>query len=390
MNAHRPELPAARVRAGNSPNRLSMIAGMLIAIALFLPAIGRADDLLTAPQKIVIDRAHNRLLVSNDGTGDIIQIDSLGVQDTFALRAGFVDGMEIAGNTLYGVALPKRIKCYDLDTALPTDSIPFSGNGYLSSIVSDNAGHLYISCPNLNTIYKMRTSDMSYWVFASGYPALNKPNGMIYQEAENRLVVIEDRYHPRILAVSLADSTVRTLLTTSLSSGDGIATDMYGRYYVTGYYLDGMYRFDPSLSLPPNNIYPGNGIVYPTYDAVDNSMLTTLYDAHSWARVPIDVTGVQPAVRSKALWLHQNSPNPFGSGTTIGFGLSAGAHTRLDVYSVTGAQVKTLVDEERGPGSYAVTWNGTADSGQPVPGGVYYFSLKANGEEQTQKAILTR
>ena len=373
----------------SSPCSKWMAAGLFLVTVLFLPAVGRAQCLLAGPQKIVIDTAHNRLLVSNNDTGDITQIDGSGTLSCFAARAGFIDGMEIAGNLVYGATNPKQIKSYDLDTGLPADSVMFPGTGDLSSIVADNTGHLYISCPTTNTIYKMRISDRAFWVFVGG-TALNKPNGMFLQEAKNRLIVVEDRWHPRILAISLMDSTVTTLTTTALSGGDGIAMDTYGRYYVTGYYLSGVYRFDPLLSHAPTIIFSGGGIVYPTYDKVDNSMLVTLYDANSWARIPIDITGVRPTTPFKSLLLHHNAPNPFGPTTTIRFELASFAHTRLDVYDVTGDQVRTLVNEARGPGSYAVTWDGRNDSGERAACGTYFFSLKANGVEQAQKAMLTK
>jgi hypothetical protein len=103
------------------------IAGFLTAALLLLPAICTADNLLSGPQKIVIDAAHDRLLVSNYNTGHIVQIDSAGNQSYFVQGAEFVDGMEIVGNTVYGVATGKRIKGCDLDTALPTMSVTISG-----------------------------------------------------------------------------------------------------------------------------------------------------------------------------------------------------------------------------------------------------------------------
>ncbi len=389
MKANRINLNVVRSYLFESLKSKTMAKGLLFALILFLPAICMAECELDAPQKIVIDTAHNRLLVSNFDTGDITQIDDSGNEDCLAQGAGFIDGMEIVGYNVYGAADPKSIKVYDLETGFPIQMETISGTGYLSSIVKDNSGHLYISCPPGDEIYKMRVSDLSYWTFVGG-SALNKPNGMIFQEEENRLIVVEDRPNPSIKAINLADSTVTTLTTTTLIGADGIAEDMVGNYYVTGYYLPAVYRFDSDFSQPPEIIYEEDGLVYPTYDASDNSLLITDYNDNTWVRISLDPYGIIPTESPKSFFLHPNYPNPFIPGTTIQFDLDTYARARLDVYNVLGNPVKTLVDEPKGPGNYSVKWDGKNDLGKQVAGGTYYFRLKVGGLEQTQKAILIK
>lgn len=366
-----------------------MRARFLVAVVLLLPAVGVAQNLLNGPQKIVIDVAQSRLLVSNYNTGDIVAIDSTGGQSYFVPAAAFVDGMEIVGNIVYGAASGRRIKGYDLSTALETMSIAIAGSGYLSSLVADRSGFLFISCPLRNEIYKMRLSDGAYWTFVPT-GALNRPNGMIFQEAGNRLVVIEDRANPRIMAVSLSDSSVTPLLQTTLSGGDGIAQDVAGNYYVTGYYLPGVYRIDPAFSRPPEMIYAGSAIVYPTYDAGDNSLLVTCYDADTWARIPLDASGVDASEGLKGDLQLRTWPNPSGPGMTIRFELGAGARPRLDVHDVSGRVVRTLMDASPRSGACSLPWDGRDDAGRRVPRGTYYCRLAVAGRAQTREVILIR
>ncbi len=371
-------------RAGKWP-----AAALLAAMLVSLPSLCLGECELSGPQKIVIDATHDRLLVSNDHTGDITQINSAGAESCFVPAAGFIDGMEIAGNTVYGACSGRKIKGYDLDSRLLTVTVTFPGPGYLSSLVADDSGYLYVSCPLRNEIYKIRLSDHAFWTFVTG-SALNKPNGMIFQAAQNRLVVIEDRANPRIMAVSLADSSVTTLATTTLGGGDGIAQDLAGRYYVTGYYLPGVYRFDPSLSGSPTMIFEGGGIVYPTYDVRDNTLLVTCYDSSNWVRIPLETEDVAPAGRIKACLLGESRPNPFFRQTDIRFELAVSARTRLDVYGVQGELVRNLVDEARSPGAYSVAWDGSDGSGRPVACGTYHLRLVANGVEQSRKVLRVR
>ncbi len=285
---------ATAVSISRSQKVLSSLCAttVIILIVLLFAPICHSQNLLNAPQKIVIDRSHNRLLVSNYYSGDLIEINSSGILDTFVLAADFVDGMEIVGDTVYGSGSHKNIRAYDLNTkALVMDIIMPSPNPvdeYLSSITSDSAGHLFISCPELNTIYKMRISDTTYWVFAKDN-GLNRPNGMLLEKEKNRLVVIDDSPNSIIHAISLADSTVSTLMTTSFNSPDGIVRDRFGSYYVGGYYLPGIYKIDSSFSSPPRLFYPGSHFVYPTYDEPDHSLLVTLFEDNLWERIPLQV-----------------------------------------------------------------------------------------------------
>jgi hypothetical protein len=83
--------------------------------------------------------------------------------------------------------------------------------------------------------------------------------------------------------------------------------------------------------------------------------------------------------------LFGNYPNPFNAGTTIGFELEESSHVKLTIYDITGARVATLADGEMEAGLYSINW----DAGE-VASGVYYYSLKANGEESTKKMTLLR
>jgi len=257
----------------------------LTLIFAVIPALTQA--LLNFPQKIVIDADRDRLLVSNFGNGALVQINEEGIQDTFITDAGFVDGMDIVNNIVYGVGDACWLYGYDLDTEEQVTNIQFpTGPGvYLSSVTSDKAGHLFISCPALHTIYKFRISDESYWIFAQGN-GLNRPNGILLESENDRIVIIDDSPGTSIIhAISLSDSTVTDLMTNNFDRPDGIVRDAVGKYYVGGYYLPGLYRINEDFSQPPEMFFAGSYMVYPTYDPGDHSILITYYQAHSWDRV---------------------------------------------------------------------------------------------------------
>ena len=89
--------------------------------------------------------------------------------------------------------------------------------------------------------------------------------------------------------------------------------------------------------------------------------------------------------------LEQNYPNPFNPQTTIAFSLKQHARVRIDVYSVDGALVRTLVDETRAAGSYTdVRWDGRNADDAPVASGVYLCRLMTDGFSQTRKLMLLK
>jgi hypothetical protein len=261
----------------------------LLLLLIFSLGICNAQSLLKGPQKIAIDAKRNRLMVSNYVSGDIVQIDNKGIQSYFQKNAGFIDGIEIIGDVIYGVGRNRKIIGYDLESTRQVLDLSISGDPdkYLSSLCSDSDGHLFISCPDLNEIYHLRLSDQTYWVYAKGN-GLNKPNGILLEKEKNRIVVIDDSPSPSLIhAISLTDSTVTTLAETSFDRPDGITRDKLGNYYIGGYYLPGLYKSNSEFNGGFELFFKGNNMVYPTYDPDDNSLLTTYYESDSWIRVPL-------------------------------------------------------------------------------------------------------
>jgi len=248
-----------------------------------------SQNLLNQPQKIVIDAERNRYIVSMwGGGGDLVQIDSLGNQSYFVENAGMVDGMQIVGDTLYGSGpYPSgTVRGYNLETGELVMDLDLSGDGvqHLSSFVVDSSGIIYTSERFGTRIFKINPKTREYWVFAEGN-GIDKPNGLLYEPENNRLLVCLDQPNPPILAISLTDSTVSTVVSTNLEGSDGIAKDKYGNYYITGFELSGIYKFDPGFNGEPELFFEGDYIIYPTYNEEHHSLLVTYYFQNGWDEV---------------------------------------------------------------------------------------------------------
>jgi hypothetical protein len=105
--------------------------------------------------------------------------------------------------------------------------------------------------------------------------------------------------------------------------------------------------------------------------------------------VPDPLAGIEvtdlPGVR-----LGRNMPNPFSTETTISYNVRSSGRVRLDVFTLTGQLVTTLVDENVGAGSHQVVWDGRDAGGRAVASGVYYYRVHAGDDLAAGKMILLR
>jgi len=84
--------------------------------------------------------------------------------------------------------------------------------------------------------------------------------------------------------------------------------------------------------------------------------------------------------------LSQNYPNPFNPTTGIQFTVGSGqltVHTTLKIHNILGQEVATLVNEEKEPGFYTVTWDASE-----MASGVYFYRLQAGDFSETRRMVL--
>jgi plastocyanin len=82
--------------------------------------------------------------------------------------------------------------------------------------------------------------------------------------------------------------------------------------------------------------------------------------------------------------LMQNFPNPFNPSTIIQFDIPKAANVSLKIYNALGGEVGELVNGQKDPGRYQVSWNAT------VPSGMYFYQLRAGDFLETKKMLLLR
>ncbi len=85
-----------------------------------------------------------------------------------------------------------------------------------------------------------------------------------------------------------------------------------------------------------------------------------------------------------AFHLYQNMPNPFNPATTIRFDISRKTKVQLDVYTILGQRVASLIDDDVDAGSHSIIWQ----PGQHISSGIYIYRLQTGtGFVQSRKLI---
>ena len=126
-----------------------------------------------------------------------------------------------------------------------------------------------------------------------------------------------------------------------------------------------------------NNIITAKVTHFSIYGVLHEDLVTSI-ELQSFSHLP------------KIFHLFQNYPNPFNPKTTIKYQLLKVSKVELIIYNILGQKVKTLVDDVKQPGYYALTWDGTNNYGQRVSSGIYIYHLKTDRFIQTKKMVFLK
>lgn len=110
----------------------------------------------------------------------------------------------------------------------------------------------------------------------------------------------------------------------------------------------------------------------------DKNTTVTVVENESIHELPVD-------------WqLSQNQPNPFNPETNITYQVPKTSLVKIEVFNLLGQRIKTLVNEEKNPGTYQINWNGLDDQGKSVVSGIYLYRIQSQSFNQMKRMILLR
>ena len=88
--------------------------------------------------------------------------------------------------------------------------------------------------------------------------------------------------------------------------------------------------------------------------------------------------------------LFQNHPNPFNSETQITFHLPRTERLSLEVFSLTGQPVATLMEGVYPTGRYQIPWDGRDDRGNAAGSGIFFYRLTTETTQSTRTMVLVK
>jgi hypothetical protein len=151
------------------------------------------------------------------------------------------------------------------------------------------------------------------------------------------------------------------------------------------------------VSSGPFHMAPGDSqeVVVAVIIARDGSNLQSVTYLKSIARVlkPYYDNYMYKLLRSypkNPPWIHkfrlfQNYPNPFNHQTTIQYNLPVSGHVKVEIYTVLGQKVTTLVDDFQEADTYELIYDASK-----LASGIYLYRFQAGDYVETRKMVLMK
>lgn len=282
---------------------LRIIGRVLIAFGFFIGAYSaHAQFYISNPECATYDSLYDRYLVSAFGANRVISVKPDGSQENFWIN----DGSQTLGNCISGDTLfvsidfnPSGVVAIDLNTGTELFEIHVIGSRQFDGMATDSSGNLYVGDGNLDRIYKIDLSDLSYEAYAGGL-AFDGIQDIEFDPVQNRLLTIGYSANSKLTEISLPDGTMTTLLDPPIGLFDGIAIDNDGYLHLASWQTFRIYRFAPGWVNPPEEILPDMiGAANIEFNTQDDILIIPLFENNELALRNIYADFV-PSIRTGA------------------------------------------------------------------------------------------
>lgn len=361
---------------------------------MLLTAAGFAQT-YNSPESVEFDYAHNRWLIANNSGNNILARSSAtGALTLFAACSGGPHGIEIVNDTLY-VCAGSNLKAFNINTGAQIFSKAL-GATFLNGITHDDNGYLYLTDFSALKIYRFNITNRTSSVFVAATGGTSSPNGIIYDQPNNRCVFVGWGASAPIKAMDITTGAITTILTSTLSNCDGIAKDAAGNYYISswgsGAATGAITRFNNTFSGGGTTVVTGLGkpadIFYNTLTDTlgvpnSNATGTGAYANNTSYHYFGSAAGVEESVISGKLNVSVN-PNPVVKTAEINYDLPSNGKVLIQLFDIKGAVVKTIVDESQTKGKQT-----TFFSKSGLSAGTYLLKIETGTYQETHRIIIT-
>lgn len=206
------------------------------------------------------------------------------------------------------------------------------------------------------------------------------PNGVLYEEDNNRLLFVTWGSNAKIKAVDLDTNQVSTIVNTSLSNIDGIDDDSFGNYYISSW--------SPAIITKYNNDFSESEIVEtPSLNApadIGYSQSTDVLGIPMGSSVIfVDLSELSISEEDINPLGFKISSNPINENAFAQFALLNSEKISLKVYNSLVMEISTLINEVLPVGNHQVSL-----SELKLSSGIYYLILNTESSIVTIKKII--
>jgi len=225
---------------------------LMCSLAAAAVAVSSIAQSFNGTESVEWDPVNNGWLVANPVSGQLIATDPQGnILSVFA-TPGSPYGTDVLHDTVYSCD-NGGIKGYNLHDGTQVMNLNLNGT-FLNGLTSDGDRFLFATDFSTDRIFRIDVQNQTFNVLRDTDV---RPNGIVYDGDNNRLVYVEWSFNAEIRAVSLADSTESNLVNTSFGNIDGITMDDNGNFFVTPWSPSSLQMFNNDFSLGPTQVLSG-------------------------------------------------------------------------------------------------------------------------------------
>jgi hypothetical protein len=327
----------------------------------------------SGPESVEYDFTNNRWLIGNKNSNQVLARDGAGNLTVLIPQSSIGNtgpyGIEIVDDVLYACC-GSRVKGFDLTTLEEVFNVN-TGGTFLNGITHDNAGNLIVTDFTAKVIYKLNIAAETAASIASNL--VQSPNGIIFDEANNRCVFVNWGTNAPIKAISLTDNAVTTITTTAFTNCDGIAVDGDGNYYISVWGGQQTVKYSNDFSASPVQVVAGLSSPADMYFNIPDLVLGIPNSGNN------TVTFVQfvlnlPEITSSSVRIY---PNPASAQLFIELNENTATPQLISLYDASGKWVQSLGNEAFSFDQGKITINC-----ESIPAGAYWMHL--HGHENTE------
>jgi hypothetical protein len=351
--------------------------------AVFLTLSGIAQT-YNSPESIEFDYTNNRWLIANNSGNNILSRSSVnGAVTVFAPCSGGPHGIEIVNDTLY-VNAGSNMKLFNVNTGAPLGTISM-GATFLNGLTHDNT-YLYATDFSAKKVYRVNIATRVSSVFVAATGGTSSPNGIIYDQANNRCVIVGWGSSAPIKAMDVTTGAITTIITSTLGNCDGITRDAAGNYYISSWTGNKITRYTSTFTSPTTVVTGLSNpaeIFYNTLtDTLGNTNSGTLNNTtYHYFGSAAGISELSASPGKLNLSVH---PNPVVKSAEINYELPANAKVLIELFDINGKLVKSIVNEEQAKGMQT-----TFFSKSGLSAGTYFLKIETDSYLETKKIVVT-